>query len=149
MFETTIPIRGMKEGGIAMMALLAANSNASNDRKSSAKDLYTYLIKPIGPVTTIGSEEHPVELVMNAALTRNDGTARRHVLRVRPTEKQPDMVERVRSLLSRNVPVRMIVRMERVVRTRNSAPGVRVNAIAETLLEPRRAPQGVQLDLFG
>lgn len=132
-----------------MTALLAANSNDPEGRKSPARDLYTYLIRPIGPITTIGSEEHPEELVMTAALTRRDGTARRHVLRVRPTEKQPDMVERVRSLLSRDVPVRMVVRMERIVRTKDANPGVRVNAIAETLLEPRRAPEGVQLDLFG
>lgn len=132
-----------------MTALLTANSNDSGDRKSPEKDLYTYLIRPVGPITTVGSEEHPVELVMKADLTRRDGTARRHVLRVRPTEKQPDIVERVRSLLSRDVPVRMVVRMVRVVRAKGDTTGVRVNAIAETLLEPKRAPEGVQLDLFG
>jgi hypothetical protein len=132
-----------------MLAALAPESTAKTVAKASPRDLYTYLIKPLGPVTTVAVEGQPEELVMRAALTRTDGTARNHVLRVRGTEKQPDMVDRVRTLLAKGVPVRMVVQMQRVVRTSPSEPGVRVNAIAETLLEPKRAPASVQLDLFG
>lgn len=132
-----------------MSALLAANSNASGEARSRSRGYATYLVKPVGPVATVGSEEHPEELVMRAALTRQDGTARNHMLRVRPTERQPDLVDRVRTLLSKNVPVRMIVRFENVVRTDSTKPSVGMQAIADTLLEPIRTNAGVQLDLFG
>lgn len=131
-----------------MTALLAANSNAQNPA-SKSRGLYTYLIRPVGPVTTVGSEEHPVELVMRAAMVRRDGTERIHHLRVRPTQAQPDIVERVTDLLKRGVAVRMVVRFENVAgSSRDGTPAVRVQAVADTLLEPARAPEGVQLDLF-
>lgn len=130
-----------------MTALLAANSNAQPATKS--RGLYTYLVRPVGAVATIGSEEHPVELSMRAAMVRRDGTERLHQLRVRPTEAQPDIVERVTDLLSRGVPVRMVVRFENVTtQSTDGTPRVRVQAVADTLLEPARAPQGIQLDLF-
>lgn len=131
-----------------MTALLAANSNAQ-PAAAKSRGLYTYLVRPVGAVATIGSEEHPVELSLRAEMVRRDGTKRLHQLRVRPTEAQPDIVERVTDLLSRGVPVRMVVRFENVTtKALDGTPGVRVQAVADTLLEPARAPQGVQLDLF-
>ena len=132
-----------------MSALLAINSNSAGESNRRSRGLYTYLVSPIGPVQTVGCEEHAEELVMRASLIRQDGSERQHVLRVRPTDHQPDLVDRVRALLSKNVAVRLVVRFENAIHISSGRSHVRTEAIAETLLEPSRAPAGVQLNMFG
>lgn len=131
----------------SMSALPVVDAHSQAPRAS--RGLYTYGVKPVGPVITISSDHAPDELTMTANLVRLDGTSRRHALRVRNTERQPDLVALVRERLASGKPLRMVFRFENVVSAEGSTAHMRVQAIADTLLDLPRQVGAVQLDLFG
>lgn len=130
-----------------MSALPVVHTPVASPRRSNG--LYTYEIRPIGPVITVTSEAAAEEMTMTAALVRLDGSSRRQTLRICPTDRQPDLVARVRQRLQDGAPIRMVVRFERLVRIEDDKPHMFVHAIAETLLDVVHPVSAVQLDLFG
>lgn len=130
-----------------MSAVLTAKAPYEAPRRT--RGLYTYEIRPIGPVISLSTDGAGEELTMVADLVRLDGSSRRHTLRVRNTDRQPGLVDLVRQRLRSGSQLRMVVRFENIVEVKDDTAHMRVEAIADTLLDLQKAGFAVQLDLFG
>ena len=124
---------------------LFENSAPSQAEKASPKTrFYTYLVTPIGPIIEVTDTDGKESLSLRAKLTRNDGQHRVMPMRITNNDRSPALVQRASELFAKRVPVRMVVEINRKVIDSKLIP----EAIAESILEPKRATPVAQMTLF-
>lgn len=124
---------------------LFETSAPSRAEKASPKNrFYTYLVTPIGPIVQVTNSEGEESLSLRVKLTRNDGQHRTMPMHIANNDRSPELVKRASELFAKGVPVRMVVEINRKVINSRLIP----EAIAESILEPKRVVPVTQMNLF-
>lgn len=128
----------------AANTLFDVEAEKTASKNSSKNRFYTYLVTPVGPVVMVTGPDGDTTLSLRAKLTRNDGRHTVMHMRIADTDRSPNLVERSADLFAKRVPVRMVVELNR-----KAIKGkLVVEAIAESLLEPKRTVAAAQMNLF-
>lgn len=128
----------------AATSLFETSAPSQAEKTSPKTRFYTYLVTPVGPVIQVTDSEGQESLSLRAKLTRNDGQHRVMPMRIANNERSPALVERATELFAKRVPVRMVVEIKRTVIGSKMIP----EAVAESILEPKRAAPVAQMNLF-
>ena len=128
----------------AAITLFETEAPSSAKKAPQKNRFYTYLVTPAGPVIQVADEDGETSLSLRARLTRNDGKNTVLPMRIANTERSPEIVKRASELFAKRVPVRMVVEINRKVIDSKLI----VEAIAESLLEPKRTQSSAQMTLL-